>query len=213
MTVTRERRTSDRSRTTNTGIAILLLRDDDEVASQLAGVHERVFERLLKDVGDRQIVIPLSGGYDSRLIGHSLRELGARNVLCYTYGLSGNWESGISRELAQHLGFEWVMVPYSNPQWRTVAEPAAFRALLHGSRQFRILAHIQDWPAVQALVAQGRLAPDAVFVPGHSGDFLAGSHIPRGTRTGESISSHELLQAYSTHITRCGIGRRMPRAK
>lgn len=169
--------------------------DDDKVALQLAGVHERVFERLLKDVGDRQIVIPLSGGYDSRLIGHSLRELGARNVLCYTYGLRGNWESGISRALAQHLGFDWIMVPYSNRQWRTVGESAAFNRYFMEAGDFASLAHVQDWPAVQALVAQDKLSPDAVFVPGHSGDFLAGSHIPQQYKDRVRISRTELLQS------------------
>ena len=180
---------------TSIDIAISLLPSDDELASQLVGVHERVFRRLLDDVGDRQIVIPLSGGYDSRLIGHSLRELGARNVLCYTYGLSGNWESGISRELAQHLGFDWVMVPYSHRQWRAVGESAAFKRYFMEAGHFASVAHIQDWPAVQALLAQNKLSPDAVFVPGHSGDFLAGSHVPRAYADRARITRGELLQS------------------
>src|SRR6185437_13117440 len=168
---------------------------DDELALLLAGVHERVFKRLLEDVGNRQIVIPLSGGYDSRLIGHSLRERGARNVLCYTYGVSGNWESEISRELAKYLGFDWVMVPYSDWQWRSVGESADFKRYFMEAGQYASVAHIQDWPAVQALLSQGRLSPDAVFVPGHSGDFLAGSHVPRSYGHRTRVTRGELLQS------------------
>jgi len=168
---------------------------DDDLTSRLLGVHERVFRRLLDDVGERQIVIPLSGGYDSRLVGHSLRELGARNVLCYTYGLPGNWESEISRELARHLGFEWVMVPYSTELWRAVAASPAFERYFLEAGNFASLAHIQDWPAVQALLTQKKIAQDAVFVPGHSGDFLAGSHVPRHFANRPRVSREELLQA------------------
>ncbi len=85
----------------------------EDLIDALVKTHERVFRRLLCDVGNRTIVVPLSGGYDSRLIGVMLRDLGCRNVLCYSYGINGNWESEISRELAAHLGFRWTMVPYS----------------------------------------------------------------------------------------------------
>jgi asparagine synthase (glutamine-hydrolysing) len=169
--------------------------EDGALVSRLSDIHERLFQRLLQDVGDRQIVIPLSGGYDSRLIGHSLRELGARNVLCYTYGLRGNWESEISRELAQHLGFDWAMVTYSAAGWRAVAKDPAFKQYFADAANFASLAHIQDWPAVQSLKNEGRIAPDAVFVPGHSGDFLAGSHIPKRFAHQPHVSREELLEA------------------
>ncbi|HCN09424.1 MAG TPA: hypothetical protein DIT01_15970, partial [Lentisphaeria bacterium] len=37
---------------------------------------------------------------------------------------------------------------------------------------------VQDWPAVNELLHDRRLPDDAVFMPGHSMDFLAGSQIP-----------------------------------
>ena len=169
--------------------------DDEELTSQLLGVHERVFRRLLDDVGDRQLVIPLSGGYDSRLIGYSLRELGARNVLCYTYGVPGNWESKISCELARHLGFQWTIVPYSATNWRAIGKTPAFERYFSEAGNFASLAHVQDWPAVQALVAEQKIARDAVFVPGHTGDFLTGGHIPKWFAKRRYVDADELLQS------------------
>ncbi len=75
----------------------------ERLIEDLVGVHERVFRRLVGSVGDRTIVVPMSGGYDSRLIGVSLRDLGCRKVICYSYGVPGNWESKISRELTDYL--------------------------------------------------------------------------------------------------------------
>src|SRR4029077_5484177 len=83
----------------------------------LAARPPRVLCRLVGGVGDRTIVVPMSGGYDSRLIGVSLRDLGCRKVICYSYGVPGNWESRISRELADYLGFPWLFVPYTGDRW------------------------------------------------------------------------------------------------
>jgi asparagine synthase (glutamine-hydrolysing) len=152
--------------------------DTTDLVGRLSLVHEAVFRRLAESVSGRQLVIPLSGGYDSRLIGISLRDLGVRDVVCYSYGLPGNWESGISHELARYLGFRWEFVPYSVERWRQWASTPRFADYFQSAGNLASVPHIQDWPAVWELTRERRVAPDSVFVPGHSGDFLAGSHIP-----------------------------------
>ena len=67
--------------------------------------------------------------------------------------------------------------------------------LFSRGRQLHIDPHIQDWPAVFELNASGELPREAVFVPGHSGDFLAGSHIPRWYPTRKRIKRDEILQS------------------
>jgi len=168
---------------------------DDLSIDRLRGVHERVFRRLLADVGGRPVVVPLSGGYDSRLIGVMLRDLGYRDVLCYSYGVEGNWESRLSSELARYLGFRWTMVPYSADRWRRWAATEEFRAYFRTAGNLASTPHIQDWPAVYELRAQAALSDGAVFVPGHSGDFLAGSHIPKWFPARGRIERDELLRA------------------
>jgi asparagine synthase (glutamine-hydrolysing) len=158
-------------------------------------LHERVFRRLLDDLGGRPIIVPLSGGYDSRLIGVMLRDLGARDVLCYTYGIEGNWEARISRELAAHLGFRWTMVPYSAARWRAWRDLPAFSRYFHDAGNASSSPHFQDWPAVHELHAGGLLSRDAVFVPGHSGDFLAGSHVPPSLVRTTGPSRDEVLKS------------------
>jgi asparagine synthase (glutamine-hydrolysing) len=145
----------------------------------LVGVHERVFRRLVRSVDDRTIVVPMSGGYDSRLIGVSLRDLGCRKVICYSYGVPGNWESKISRELAEYLGFPWLFVPYSGERWTAWSRTPEFERYLDWAGALASEPHLQDWPAVRTLKLEQRVPPDSVFVPGHSGDFLAGSHVPK----------------------------------
>lgn len=161
----------------------------------LEDVHHAVFERLIRGTEGRTLVIPMSGGYDSRLIGVSLRDAGVRDVICYSYGVPGNWESRISRELAQYLGYRWLFTPYSAERWRAWADTDEFLAYCHAAGNLASVPHVQDWPAVREMKAAGDIPPEAVFVPGHSGDFLAGSHIPKWFTGRETISRRELLDA------------------
>lgn len=178
------------------------LPEGSDLIARLESVHSKVFRRLLETTEGRTLVLPLSGGYDSRLIGVSLRDLGVRNVICYSYGIPGNWESRISRELAEYLGFRWEFVPYSAERWRAWATTSRFAAYFRAAGNLTSVPHIQDWPAVLELQGDRRVPPDSVFVPGHSGDFLAGSHIPKSYAVRRTITRGELLDSlFSAHYS------------
>jgi asparagine synthase (glutamine-hydrolysing) len=172
-----------------------LRENTSELIAQLEQVHARVFRRLVESTDGRAIVVPLSGGYDSRLIGISLRDMGIRNVICYTYGDRTNWEVRISEELARYLGFRWEFVPYSADRWRAWAALDRFAEYFREAGNLASVPHLQDWPAVLELQANGRIPPESVFVPGHSGDFLAGSHIPKSYLERAVISRREFLDS------------------
>ena len=166
-----------------------------QLVDSLDQLHGRVFRRLLDSTDGRGLVVPLSGGYDSRLIGVMLRDLGARDVTCYTYGVPGNWEAKISRELATYLGFRWEFVEYSAQRWRQWSSLEPFGRYLREAGNLTSTPHVQDWPAVHQLKQEGRIAPDAVFVPGHSGDFLAGSHVPKHFVERDAVQRQDVLDA------------------
>ncbi len=173
-----------------------------DLIATLESVHAGVFRRLLQSTDGRTLAVPLSGGYDSRLIAVSLRELGARSVVCYSYGIPGNWESRISQELASYLGFRWEFVAYSAERWRAWAASDRFATYFHAAGNLTSVPHIQDWPAVLELQRDGRVPPHSVFVPGHSGDFLAGSHIPKSYAGRLLITRRDLLDSLlSTHYS------------
>lgn len=167
----------------------------DELISALEEVHHHVFDRLIRGAEGRTLVVPMSGGYDSRLIGVSLRDAGVRDVICYSYGVPGNWESRISQELARYLGYRWLFTPYSAERWRAWAATDEFHEYCRAAGNLTSVPHVQDWPAVREMKARGEIPPDGVFVPGHSGDFLAGSHIPKWFIARGAISRRELLDA------------------
>ena len=149
------------------------------VAERWDATLQRVIERELEAIAGRTIALPLSGGRDSRLIALMLKRIGYDNVICYGYGQPGNDESVIAEQVAVRLGYRWEFVPYSNEQWCDWFCLPACQNLLRTASGMTSVVLLQDWPVVYELQRQGRLPDDAVFMPGHSMDFLAGSHIPQ----------------------------------
>lgn len=170
-------------------------RSDTDLLEQLREATATAMSRLVAHAAGRQLVVPLSGGYDSRLIATHLRKLAYPNLLAFTYGRPGNAEAAISRKVAAHLGQPWTFVPYSHEQWRAWYQSPEREAYFWRASQLSSLPHIQDWPAVWQLRQQGALRDDAIFVPGHTGDFISGGHTLRQFVGRERVDRAELLQA------------------
>lgn len=166
-----------------------------ELHRQLERVTLNAMRRLIEYAVGRQIVIPLSGGYDSRLVASMLKKLGYHNVLCFSYGVTGNKEAEYSRQVAKALNFEWKFVEYSTALWRKEWASTEAQAYRRMAANHVSLPHIQDWLAIKQLLASGGIAPDALVVPGHSGDFVAGSHIPGFVFSKAHHTEQDLLQA------------------
>lgn len=169
--------------------------DEPTLRAALDRAVVRSIQRLIEHAGGRQIVVPLSGGYDSRLIVTLLRRLGYDNVLTFTYGVPGNKESDYSKRVADALGLRWHFVEYSEALWREAWQTAERWDYQKWASGWASIAHVQDWLAVQKLKQGGVVEADAVFVPGHSGDFVAGSHIPSEAFDRTTFDLEEIDQA------------------
>lgn len=153
--------------------------DPEEVLlDQLDDVMIRVFQRLIETTKGKQLVVPLSGGLDSRIIVAMLKRLGVDDVICFGYGKRGNHEAEISRQVAEMLGYRWLFVEYTKEKLYSWYNSEQMNKYLDYAGNLTSLPHIQDFFAVKELKEKGVVSGNAVFVPGHSGDMLAGSWIP-----------------------------------
>jgi len=134
-----------------------------------------VFQNLISYASGRTIVIPLSGGYDSRLVALMLKKIGYKNIVAFSYGKPGNREAEVSNMVAKKLGISWEFVPYSNDNWYKWYRSDEMKAYSEFADGLVSLPHIQDWPAVLMLKKENRIPDEAVFVPGHTADKLTGS--------------------------------------
>ena len=107
-----------------------------------------------------------------------LKRLGADDVICFSYGRAKNYESEISKKVAEALGYQWYFVEYTNEKWQSCYPQKTSKAYERYAGNLVSLPHIQDFLAIQELKKEGKIPEKSVFIPGHSGDFLAGTWIP-----------------------------------
>jgi asparagine synthase (glutamine-hydrolysing) len=169
--------------------------DEATLYKQLDNAALASIDNLIRYASGRQIVIPLSGGYDSRLIAVLLKRRGYENIQTFTYGVPGNKESLYSKKVADALGLSWHFVEYSKELWRTAWKTDERWEYQKGASGWCSIAHAQDWLAVKILKKNDVIDHDAVFVPGHSGDFVAGSHIPDIAFDCEGLSLQDTCEA------------------
>jgi asparagine synthase (glutamine-hydrolysing) len=137
----------------------------------------RVFGRLadhLAALDDPQVLVPLSGGYDSRLILSMLRKAGVPRVTAFTYGLKNSHEVSIAREVAGRLDVEWHFVEYKTGLFREFFGNS-WAQYSRANHFLSSLPHEQDFFALSSLSQHGILQDKFVALPGYCGDLLGGS--------------------------------------
>jgi len=182
--------------------------DETKLKQELYRVSIKATQRLIQYANGRQIVIPLSGGYDSRLIASLLKQAQYENILCFTYGLKGNKEAKYSKQVADSLGLRWHFVEYTEKLWDKAWQTKQRKNYSKYAANHVSLPHIQDWLAVKIMHNNKIIEPNAVFAPGHSGDMVAGSHIPsfifenrRNNYSLRELSKHLFDKHYSLTST------------
>lgn len=125
-------------------------------------------EEMLRRTQGRRLVLPLSGGLDSRLLIAWLRRAGVENVLTFTYGRPGAAEVQVSRRLAESCGYPWVGVDLVPDQVRQAWASPEAADFIRSTWLGASLPHIQDWYALRTLLADGTLTRDDVILPGHT---------------------------------------------
>jgi asparagine synthase (glutamine-hydrolysing) len=161
---------------------------------RLDTLTEEVFRKAVESLNGRPAMIPLSGGLDSRLVACMLKLLKYDNVLCYSYGLEGNWESRASREIAERLGVRWIFVPYDRKRYRSMYRDPDTAAYFRFGDGLSVLPFIQDRLCLLEMIEKGLVPSEGVFINGNSGDFSTGGHIPAVVMDHASGSWERLFQ-------------------
>ena len=150
---------------------------------------ENAFNRLIKSLSNRTVVIPLSGGYDSRLIAVMLKKYNYKNVICFTYGRKNNLELNNSKKVADTLGYKWIYIEYTNELIENYIDTEKFKKFAHYTCNYISMPSLQDYFAVKYLSKNNLIPSDSIFIPGHSGDLLGGSQflkvIPENLKSSE----------------------------
>ena len=152
--------------------------NDNPLFEKLDEVYDNCVKKAIQYANGRKIVIPLSGGNDSRLLAYYVKQNGYTNVLCYTYGDNRNNESEISKKIADYLGFQWIFVNYKNKSMQNkYYDSNTYKNMVdYCSRGFSSPL-IQEWEAIDWLRKNNIIDNECVIMPGFTNDVLCGSHI------------------------------------
>jgi len=151
--------------------------NDFNYIDALSKLTIKTFKKMLDSIGERQIVIPLSAGNDSRLVASILKELGATNVICYSYGSLGNFEADTAKLIAEKLGYEWFFIPLMHKGEKTFYASTEYKEYLKFSETYSSVPYIQSLSTIKYLKESKIIDDDAVFINGNSGDFISGLHL------------------------------------
>jgi asparagine synthase (glutamine-hydrolysing) len=151
----------------------------EELEARFDAVLTRSFGRLVEMADGRPIVVPLSGGNDSRLLLTMLKRLKYPSLTAFTYGRPDNREAVVSKRVAELLGVPWHYVPYDNATWRRWFRSEERRAYYRMADGLSSLPLMLDCPAVGELRRLGIAPEGSVFAAGLTADVHAGSRSKR----------------------------------
>jgi len=118
----------------------LRLEGQETLQRELAERLHAVFSRLVGVLAGRRVVVPLSGGVDSRLIAGLLKYHGHDNLVALGYGRPDNPESQVARQVAEALEIPWVFVPYEQGRWyELLSSPDGERSFINSGRRSEVL--------------------------------------------------------------------------
>lgn len=152
---------------------------DETIEKEFCKAIDRAFDVMFSSIKpEQQIVIPLSGGYDSRLIACQVKKRGWKNVLAYTMGKDIEGEQNIAREVAHKHGFKFVQIDFEKvvPQSEVDSVSSDLKKCIDFVGQGQNFEWLADYYAIKYLRSMELLDDSAVFVPGFCGDVNGGSY-------------------------------------
>lgn len=140
-----------------------------------ANAFKNSFQRLINSLKEKTVIIPLSSGFDSRLIATIFKKNNYNNVICYTYGSKNSFEIEKSKKTAKQLGFKWHFIEYNKDLIGDFLNTTDFKSYIQFAGKLSSMPNLQEYFAVKYL-KKNKLIPDnAIFIPGYAGDILGGS--------------------------------------
>jgi asparagine synthase (glutamine-hydrolysing) len=152
--------------------------DYETAKVRLREILNNIGKRTARLIEGKKTLLSLSGGRDSRLIACMLKNAGITDVLCFTYGRkTGNPEWERSQKTAEKLGFKWHFVDHeqiTDMQWH---KRQTFCDYYKYAAQYSSKFIATPYFAAEFFAKTVDSPADTVYISGHGGDFLAGSHL------------------------------------
>lgn len=164
----------------------------DQLSEELNLITNKIIKRVIEKYKNKRILVPLSGGLDSRLVLSKLVEFGCQNLEAITYGIDNNGELKIAREVAKKLNVKWNFVPTSDLESKKIFNSEVRKNYWKSSSGNCVLPNMQEFHLFYNLKKNKTLNNYDVVINGQAGDFITGGHI--NTKLNNKINKNEFLE-------------------
>ncbi|MDC0644651.1 asparagine synthase C-terminal domain-containing protein [Alphaproteobacteria bacterium] len=151
---------------------------EKKLINSLSDITLEVFRNHVERANGRQIAIPISAGFDSRLVASVLKYIGVKNVICFSYGQAGNNDAVTGKAVADRLGYPWHFVLTNSKIQEQLFASNEHVEYMQYADNYSSVPFRQDIVPIRELLKKGILQQDAILINGNSGDFTSGGHIP-----------------------------------
>lgn len=154
----------------------------EEVYSEIEWIDKldkainNTFDRFIRRLNNRQVVLFLSGGYDSKLILQHLRKRDYKNVICISLRSCDDLDVVVAKKLANLFQYPLYVFDYNKKYWKDRASKNDFWGLLN--KLFNGVAiHYPQGMIVKDLIDKNIIDKNSVIVTGNSGDVVEGNDV------------------------------------
>tara|TARA_B100000242_G_scaffold100416_1_gene69144 strand:+ start:187 stop:1764 length:1578 start_codon:yes stop_codon:yes gene_type:complete len=137
-----------------------------------------IFKKTVSKSKNRQILLPLSGGYDSRLILAKLIEFNFKNVTCFSYGLKNNFETKTARKVCKSLNLDLLELESEKLNDSSLLSKKITKDYIKFATNLCSSPSLIDFYAIKYLKEKKIINKNSILINGQSGDFITGGHIP-----------------------------------
>ena len=178
--------------------------DENELLKKLDKVVNNTFDRFIKRLNGRQVVLFLSGGYDSRLILQNLRKHNYENVICISLRACNDLDVQVAKKIAASFNYKLYVFDYTKKYWKAKAQEKNFWKLINGFFN-GIAIHYPQGLIVKELLEKNIIDSDSVIVTGNSGDVVEGNDVCMNLKKEQmNISpvqiAREILNTHSLNV-------------
>jgi asparagine synthase (glutamine-hydrolysing) len=149
----------------------------EELIRQFKDILFASFKDFIRTLDNRPVALSLSGGFDSRLIALMLKHFGYKDVVCYTYGRKESNEIENSGKTAALLEYPWFFVEYNEEMAMDYINTDIFREYVRFAGKLSSMPFLQEYFALKYIRENRLVDLNSIHIAGHSGDFIAGSHL------------------------------------
>lgn len=151
---------------------------EPELIDELDFRTNTIIDRIISDANGLKVVVPLSGGLDSRVVLAKLKTRGCPNLHAFSYGVPGNFEARAARHVAEKLRVPWVFIPTTTQQSRCFFASDRRREFWEFADGLHLVPNLHTLYALENLKQRDYFTGGAILINGQSGDFITGDHLP-----------------------------------